>query len=86
MNPTQEEIIEKHLKEHKTITSWEAITRYRITRISALIYNLRQRGFDITTENKMNGKKHYGFYTLITDKQIRLAVNQEPLLGTQNEH
>lgn len=39
MNKTQK-IIE-HLKVHKSITSWDAIQLYRATRLSAIIYNLR---------------------------------------------
>lgn len=31
-----------HLKEHGTITSWEAIEKYGATRLSAIIFNLRK--------------------------------------------
>lgn len=31
-----------HLKEHGSITSWEAIENYGATRLSAIIYNLRK--------------------------------------------
>ena len=39
-----------HLKEHGTITSWEAITKYKATRLSNIIFTLRRkRGLDIET-------------------------------------
>ena len=43
---SQKRTILKHLKESKSITSWEAITQYRITRLSAVIYLLRDEGYD----------------------------------------
>ena len=41
MKNTQVEIIKNHLETHKIITSWDAIEQYRITRLSAVIYILR---------------------------------------------
>lgn len=40
-----------HLKEHGTITSLEAIEEYGATRLSAIIFNLRKRGYNIETVN-----------------------------------
>jgi hypothetical protein len=45
-----------HLIKHKHITSWEAIQKFRCTRLSAVIYNLRQDGHDIRTHRKTNEK------------------------------
>ena len=36
-------LILEHLKNNKTITSWEAIEEYGATRLSAIIYNLRKK-------------------------------------------
>lgn len=48
-----------HLKEHKAITSWEAIQLYGATRLSAIIFNLRHRGYQI--ENAwLQGEDRYG--------------------------
>ncbi len=44
-----QEILE-HLQTHKKITSWEAIQLYRVTRISAVIFTLKESGFLIETE------------------------------------
>jgi len=66
---TQKEQILKHLRKYKKITSWEAITKYRITRISEYIRQLRTEGYNITTERKefkdsLGNKGNYGIYRL----------------------
>lgn len=43
----QNMLILKHLQTKSGITSWEAISEYGITRLSARIYDLRNNGFDI---------------------------------------
>ena len=53
MKDTQLQTVLSYLKEHKNITSWQAITKFRITRLSAVIYLLRDEGYDvITTRHK----------------------------------
>lgn len=49
---TQKQIILDHLKNHGSITSIEAIEKYRITRLSDRIFNLRNDGIDIKTTRK----------------------------------
>lgn len=58
--------IADHLTENKSITSWDAIEKYRITRLSHYIYLLRREGWDIETETKVNKKTgtNYGLYLL----------------------
>lgn len=46
-NKTQ--LIKKHLIEKGNITSWEAINLYGETRLSDVVYRLKQRGMDIVT-------------------------------------
>tara|TARA_R100001509_G_scaffold18393_1_gene9195 strand:- start:2337 stop:2603 length:267 start_codon:yes stop_codon:yes gene_type:complete len=53
---TQTQQVLNTLIEQKTITSWEAIQKFRCTRLSAVIYNLRQDGHDIRTHRKTNEK------------------------------
>ena len=43
----QNMLILKHLQTKSGITSWEAISEYGITRLSARIYDLRNNDFDI---------------------------------------
>lgn len=38
-----------YLKEHKSITSWEAIEHFGATRLSAIIFNLKKKNYDIQT-------------------------------------
>ena len=42
----------KHLKRYGQIDSWTAIQKFRATRLSAIIYNLRRKGYDIKSEWK----------------------------------
>ena len=42
----------RHLKEEGSITSWEAFMEYGITRLSAIIYDLRHKsGMSIKADN-----------------------------------
>lgn len=70
---TQSDIILEHLKKHGSITTWQAIQKYGITRLSAKIFILRKQGFKIVNENisKIN---RYGVpvtfvkYVLVVEK------------------
>lgn len=55
---TQYDRILKHLQS-KPITSMEAFDRYGITRLSAIIFNLRADGYEITSKMKKT-KNCYG--------------------------
>ena len=56
---TQNEKVLRHLKEIGSITSWEAIREYGITRLSAKIYDLRKQGYDIDSE-RVTAKNRFG--------------------------
>ena len=71
MQNTQENIILDHLKKHKFITSWEAIQEYRITRLSARIYELREKGFNIITKNITENGKTFAEYSLISTTLLK---------------
>lgn len=53
---TQKEQVLHHLKQKKTITSWEAIQDYGITRLSAWIHELKKDGYVIKSHNISNKK------------------------------
>lgn len=64
-NKTQ--LVLKHLKTKKSITSWDAITLYGATRLSAIIFNLRKRGYlidarDIEGTDKLGNPSRYAKY------------------------
>lgn len=56
---TKTEDVLRHLEEHGSITSMEAIKLFGATRLSAIIFNLRREGFDIETV-PMRVKDRYG--------------------------
>jgi hypothetical protein len=61
--------IANHLLEHRSITSWEAITLYRATRLPAVIFLLKKRGYKVTSvwETSVNSegeKSRYVRYRL----------------------
>ena len=47
---TQTQCVLEHLEKRGSITSWQAFKRYGVTRLSAIIYVLRGRGYRIITE------------------------------------
>lgn len=44
---TKTQAVLNHLREHGSITSMEAIELFGATRLSAIIFNLRKRGYEI---------------------------------------
>lgn len=56
---TQTEEVLAHLIKHGSITSLEAIKKYGCTRLSAMIYKYRARGYEIETHSKVV-KNRYG--------------------------
>jgi hypothetical protein len=63
-----------YMKKHGSISSWEAIHKLHETRLSALIYILKQKGYKISSEIK-KGKNIYGEVTHFT--VYRLAEEKE---------
>lgn len=67
---SQLEQVMMHLRRRGSITTWQAITEYSITRLSAIIYRLRnEQGMNIdstivTSTNKRGNTKRYTVYTL----------------------
>lgn len=59
MKTTQCEKILRHLKDHGSITSIEAITEYGILRLASRINDLRTQGVAIVSETA-TGKNRYG--------------------------
>lgn len=53
------QLVLEHLLKKGSITSWDAIKKYGATRLSAIIFNLRKRGYDIVTL-EIDGKDRYG--------------------------
>lgn len=60
--------VKAHLYNHGSITSWEAIKKYRATRLSAIIYNLKKKGFVFKTVLEKNNKSYYARYYFLFNK------------------
>lgn len=69
MKMTQSERIIRHLNDHGSITSLEAITEYGILRLASRISDLRAQGIPIVSEvatgkNRYGETTHYSVYRL----------------------
>lgn len=64
---TQADVISKHLRTNKKITSVEAIGLYGITRLAAVIERMKSNGVAIHTEVKKGVRATYAEYSLILE-------------------
>ena len=66
---SQTKAVADHLGKYESITSWEAIERYHITRLSSIIYRLKRLGYRIEDEwctNLLDGCRYKRYY-LVTE-------------------
>lgn len=68
---TQKETVLSHLRQHRSISSWQAITDYHITRLSEYIYQLRNEGLNVEDVWETDGIKHWKRYLLINREEVR---------------
>jgi len=66
----------RHLKKHRRITSMEAFRKFNATRLSGIIYNLREDGFNINTERIVKNGKSFGRYYLIENDTNESLLHQ----------
>ena len=61
----------EHLLSGKSITSWEAIKLYKATRLSAIIFDLRAKGYNIHSAKEYNETTGTNFarYVLLKGKK-----------------
>jgi hypothetical protein len=69
---SQNDKVLRYLQEHKKMTSMDAINQLRITRLSARIADLRDRGVKIDSETVYKRDEdgnpiHYSVYTLVKE-------------------
>lgn len=62
--------IREHLRNHRSITSWDAIQLYGCTRLSDKIFQLRNKGWIIDTQ-MIEVKNRYGDETQIAKYIMR---------------
>ena len=73
---TQEKEVLDYLRKIGSITSWEAIVEFGATRLSAIIYNLRKKGYNIET-NDIIVKNRYGNATVIAKYVLKEGGKSE---------
>ena len=59
----QKDQVLEHLKKRKSITSWEAINLYRITRLASVILDLRET-YEIVSLKETKAGKNWVRYVL----------------------
>jgi len=82
---TKAKLVTQHLIEKKEITSLDAIKLYAATRLSAIIFNLRQKGYAITTipikiKDKYGNECTFANYKLLKVPDDKPAKKREPVL------
>lgn len=68
-------VILNHLKNGEEITPLDAFTKYGVYRLGAIIYDLKQEGYNILSRiehyKKPSGKRgHYAVYKLIKEEEF----------------
>ena len=61
---SQEIKVLNHIKRYKKISSMQAFSKYNITRLAAVVYNLRAKGYAIKTDIVTNAKSTYAVYSI----------------------
>ena len=78
---TKTKMVKQHLRGGKTITSLEAINLYSATRLSAIIFCLREKGHNIVTipitiKDRFGNSCQYAKYKLL---DVELVEGDKPL-------
>ena len=73
---TQREAIMWHLKTYGKITSWEAIKEYGATRLSDIIFRLKNEGYNIRT-NLIKKENRFGNITTIAKYEYSMPTYYE---------
>ena len=66
---TQCQLVLEHLSKGLKLTSMDAFTKYKITRLSGRIFDLRKQGYDISTMIVTKGRSSYAEYSLNRKEQ-----------------
>jgi hypothetical protein len=68
-NTSQNQMVLEHLQKHRSITGWDAISKYHITRLAARIKNLKDSGHCIITVMEHAENRRWAKYTLMRSKK-----------------
>lgn len=69
---TQRERVLRYLQDNNSITSWEAIKEFGATRLSAIIFDLKRKGYDfneewVTSNNRYGEPVTFKKYILVKE-------------------
>jgi hypothetical protein len=64
---SQKTKILEHLKRYGSISTWQAISEYHVTRLGAHICQLKREGFPIVATRETDGKNWWANYKLVQD-------------------
>ena len=64
----QKDQVLKHLRKKNSLTSWDAIQLYGITRLADTIFQLKSKGYDIMTVNESGNGKPWARYVYLGQK------------------
>jgi hypothetical protein len=64
----QKDQVLNHFRKKKSITSWEAIQKFGITRLADTIFQLKSKGHDIMTINESADGKRWARYVYMGEK------------------
>lgn len=74
---TQKETILSHLKQYRSISSWQAIESYGITRLAEMIHQLRHDDkLNITGQTMKNDRTHWTEYHLGEEVRVEYKVEK----------
>lgn len=65
---SQKEVVLKHLK-RRSLTSWDAIMHYGVTRLADVVFKLKSDGYQINTRIEHGEGKRWAKYTLVREKK-----------------
>lgn len=71
---TQRDKVLSYIRDFGCITTWEAYSELGISQLGARIFELKQRGYEITTkriytQNRYGEKTHYDEYRLVAGEK-----------------
>lgn len=77
----QEQVLLEHFAKYQTITSKQAFDLYGMTRLSAVIYNLREKGYDIgmvweTGFNRFSNPVKWGKYFIKKAPKKQMLIDK----------
>jgi outer membrane receptor for Fe3+-dicitrate len=69
---SKSEMVKDYLIQNKQITSWDAIKMFKATRLSAIIFNLRDKGYLIdSVDTKGRDGIRFSTYKLISEPKTK---------------